>query len=192
MEPAASAILSDGLALHSERAEAEQGQSFLSKKETAATYLGEKLFPEYITLAATLSIASSPSTALEPSLLPNQKISWIEKGVVKNIIYDRFWASKAGKEPTPSAVNLVLDGQDNSLEDLVRSVDRGLLVTRLWYIRVVQPQTWQLTGLTRDGLFLIENGKVTDPVTNFRWNESPVEVLQRTSKLGPPRSRHRW
>jgi predicted Zn-dependent protease len=67
-----------------------------------------------------------------------------------------------------------LDGQDNTLPDLIKSVDRGLLVTRLWYIRVVQPKTWQLTGLTRDGVFLIENGKVTDPVTNFRWNESPA------------------
>jgi predicted Zn-dependent protease len=83
-------------------------------------------------------------------------------------------------------VNLVLDGQDNTLADLIKSVDRGLLVTRLWYIRVVQPKTWQLTGLTRDGVFLIENGKVTDPVTNFRWNESPAEVLQRTTKLTQP------
>ena len=65
-------------------------------------------------------------------------------------------------------------------------MDRGLLITRLWYIRVVQPQTWQLTGLSRDGVFLVENGKVSDPVTNFRWNESPTEVLQRTTKLSEP------
>jgi predicted Zn-dependent protease len=128
-----------------------------------------------------------PKMAATPwaqSLLPNEKIAWIDKGVVRNLNYDRFWASKAGKKPTPAASNLVLDGQDHSLDDLIASVDRGLLITRLWYIRVVQPQTWQLTGLSRDGVFLIEKGKITDPVTNFRWNESPSEVLQRTTQLG--------
>jgi predicted Zn-dependent protease len=118
--------------------------------------------------------------------LPNERIAWIEKGVVKNLIYDRFWAEKAGRKPTPSPSNLVLEGQPNTLADLIKSVDRGLLITRLWYIRVVQPQTWQLTGLSRDGVFLVENGKVSDPVTNFRWNESPTEVLQRTTKLSEP------
>ena len=80
----------------------------------------------------------------------------------------------------------MLEGQENTLEDLIQSVDRGLLITRLWYIRMLQPQTLQLTGLTRDGVYLVENGKVTDPVTNFRWNESPVRVLQNTKKLSRP------
>jgi predicted Zn-dependent protease len=185
LEPAAVGDLIGWLGFDLDARDAEQGQSFLSRKG-GGTYLGEKLFPEHITLRSDPFERKFAVTPWSPSLLPNQKISWIEKGVVRNMYYDRFWASKAGKDPTPSAVNLVLDGQDNSLDDLIRSVDRGLLVTRLWYIRVVQPQTWQLTGLTRDGLFLIEKGKVTDPVTNFRWNESPVEVLQRTTKLGRP------
>ena len=94
--------------------------------------------------------------------------------------------AKAGKDPTPAASNLVLDGQENTLEDLIRSTDRGLLITRFWYIRTLQPQTLQVTGLTRDGVFLVENGKVTDPVNNFRWNESPVRVLQNTTKLTHP------
>ena len=179
-----------GFAFGSKR-DAEQGQSFLSKpggqgNSVGVTFLGEKLFPEIITLRSDPFHPKLASTPWGPSLLPNEKISWIEKGVVKNLNYDRFWAQKAGKKPTPDTVNLVLEGQDNSLGDLIASVDRGLLVTRLWYIRVVQPKTWQLTGLTRDGVFLIENGKVTDPVTNFRWNESPAEVLQRTNKLTQP------
>ena len=126
------------------------------------------------------------SAPWSPSLLPNKKISWIEKGVVRNLAYDRFWAEKAGNNPTPSPEELVLEGQDNSLADLIASVERGLLVTRLWYIRVVQPKTWQLTGLTRDGVFLVEKGKVTDAVNNFRWHESPAEVLQRTTKFTQP------
>jgi len=191
MEPAAVADLIGWLAFAFGARDAEQGQSFLSKagdgkNSTSATLVGEKLFPETITLRSDPFHPKLASTPWGPSLLPNEKISWIEKGVVRNLVYDRFWAEKAGKKPTPSPVNLVLDGQENTLADLIKSVDRGLLVTRLWYIRVVQPKTWQLTGLTRDGVFLIDNGKVTDPVTNFRWNESPAEVLQRTTKLTQP------
>jgi len=190
MEPAAVADLIGWLGFTFGARDAEQGQSFLSKPgedpNAAATFLGEKMFPEIITLSSDPFHPKLASTPWGPSLLPNEKISWIEKGIVTNLFYDRFWASKAGKKPTPFPANLVLEGQNNSLDDLIASVDRGLLVTRLWYIRVVQPKTWQLTGLTRDGVFLIENGKVTDPVTNFRWNQSPAEVLQRTTKLTQP------
>jgi predicted Zn-dependent protease len=185
LEPAAVGDVVGWLGFAFGARDAEQGQSFLSKKG-GGTRLGEKMFPEYITLRSDPFHPQLASTPWDQSLLPNAKLPWIDKGVVKNLVYDRFWASKAKISPTPAAANLVLEGQANSDEDLIRSVDRGLLITRLWYIRVVQPQTWQLTGLSRDGVFLIEKGKVTDPVTNFRWNESPAEVLQRTTKLGRP------
>jgi predicted Zn-dependent protease len=162
---------------------AEQGQSCLSK-QGGGTHLGEKMFPEYITLRSDPLDTKLATTPWGPSLLPNKRLPWIEKGVVKNLYYDRFWASKAEKEPTPAPGNVVLDGQEHTIEELIASVDRGLLVTRLYYIRTLQPQTLQLTGLTRDGVFLVEKGKVTDPVTNFRWNESPVRVLQNTKMLG--------
>jgi len=162
---------------------AEQGQSFLSK-EGGGTHVGEKMFPEHVTLRSDPLDTKLATTPWGPSLLPNQPISWIEKGVVKNLFYDRFWASKASKEPTPAPGNIVLEGQAHTLDELIASVERGLLITRLYYIRVLQPQTLQLTGLTRDGVFLVEKGKVTDPLTNFRWNESPVRVLQNTRMLG--------
>lgn len=187
LEPAAVADLMGWLGFAFGARGAEQGQSFLSKPgDSGSTYLGEKLFPEIITFRSDPSHPKLASTPWGPSLLPNEKMAWIEKGVVKNLYYDRFWASKAGKAPTPYPINLVLDGQNNTLDDLIASVDRGLLVTRLWYIRIVQPKTWQLTGLTRDGVFLIEKGKVTDAVNNFRWNESPAEVLQHTTRLTQP------
>jgi predicted Zn-dependent protease len=113
-------------------------------------------------------------------------MTWIENGVVKNLVYDRYWAAKAGKQPTPFPSRLVLDGGGKSLADLIAAVDRGLLVTRFWYIRVVNPQTMQMTGLTRDGVFLIEQGKVTAPVMNFRFNQSPVEMLKNTVAMGTP------
>src|SRR5215471_1153681 len=164
---------------------AEEGRSFLSKKG-GGTQLGEKLFPEFITLR------SDPFHKLYPALpwgaggLPSAPIAWIENGVVKNLFYDRYWAIKSGKTPTAFPTNLILDGGTKSLEELIASVDRGLLVTRFWYIRPVNPQTVQLTGLTRDGLFLIEEGKVTKPVVNFRFNESPVRMLQNTIAMGKP------
>jgi predicted Zn-dependent protease len=163
-------------------------ESFLSK-QGGETHLGEKMFPEYITLRSDPLDTKLATKPWGPSLLPNQRIAWIDKGVVKNLYYDRFWANKAGKDPTPAPGNLVLEGQENTLEDLIQSVDRGLLITRFFYIRTLQRQTVQMTGMTRDGVFLVENGKVTDPVTNFRWNESPVRVLQNTKKLSRP-SRH--
>jgi predicted Zn-dependent protease len=185
LEPAAVSDVVGWLGSSFGARDAEQGQSFLSK-QGGGTHLGEKMFPEHITLRSDPLDTKLATTPWGPSLLPNQRIAWIDKGVVKNFYYDRFWASKAGKDPTPAPGNLVLDGQSNTLDDLIRSTDRGLLITRFWYIRVLQPQTLQVTGLTRDGVFLVENGKVTDPVTNFRWNESPVRILQNTTKLTHP------
>jgi len=188
LEPAAVSDLIGYLGFSFGARGAEQGQSFLSKKggKPGETLLGEKLFPEYITLR---SDPFNPKFSASPwagSLLPNEKITWIENGVVKNLAYDRFWASKAGKKPTPSPSNLVLDGQDHALADLIKSTEKAILVTRLWYIRLLQPQTMQVTGLTRDGVFLVENGKITDPLMNFRWNESPVRVLQNTKMMTKP------
>lgn len=187
LEPAAVSDLIGQFGYGIDARSAEQGQSFLSKKGKAGeTLAGEKMFPEYITLRSDPFNTKLSAKPWGRELLPNERIAWIENGVMKNMYWDRFWAEKAGRKPTPLPMNLVLDGQNNTLEDLIRSVDKGLLVTRFWYIRTLQPQTMQLTGLTRDGVFRIENGKIAEPVMNFRWNESPVRVLQNTKKLAQP------
>ncbi|MBV9762504.1 MAG: hypothetical protein JO340_18235 [Acidobacteriaceae bacterium] len=187
LEPAAVSDIIGWFGFGIDARSAEQGQSFLSQKgKPGETRLGEKMFPEYVTLRSDPFNTKLSAKPWGPALLPNERIAWVENGVMKNMFWDRFWAEKAGRNPTPFPVNLVLDGQNNTLDDLVKSVDKGLLVTRFWYIRTLQPQTLQLTGLTRDGVFLIENGKVTEPVMNFRWNESPVRVLQNTKKLTQP------
>jgi predicted Zn-dependent protease len=199
LEPTGTGDLVQMMGFSMQARAAEEGRSFLSKKG-GGTLAGEKLFPDYITLR------SDPFSRLYSVLpwgggggfgfggggggggagggLPAERINWIENGVVKNLFYDRYYAAKAGKQPTPFPNRLVLEGGDKSLADLIASVDRGLLVTRFWYIRVVNQQTAQLTGLTRDGVFLIEQGKVTSPVMNFRFNESPVEMLKNTVLLG--------
>jgi predicted Zn-dependent protease len=164
---------------------AEEGQSFLTKKG-GGTLVGEKMFPEFITLRSDPLDKRYAAYPWTDGGLPVEPVAWIENGVVKNMYYDRYWALKAGKKPTGWPDSLILDGGGKSLAELIASVDKGLLVTRFWYIRELNPQTVQLTGLTRDGLFLIEDGKVTSPVVNFRFNESPVRMLQNTVALGKP------
>jgi predicted Zn-dependent protease len=161
---------------------AEQGQSFLSSKG-GGTLLGQKLFPEAITFRSDPSDKRYPALRWTQAGLPATPITWIEKGVVQNVVYDRYWASKTGKTPTPGTDNFILDGSDLQLADLIKATERGLLVTRFWYIRTVNPQTVQLTGLTRDGLFLIEKGVVTQPVMNLRFTESVVRLLQNTTMV---------
>jgi predicted Zn-dependent protease len=110
--------------------------------------------------------------------------------VVNNLSYDRYWAQKQGKTPTPIAPTLRMPGDDNtSLEDLIASTERGVLVTRFWYIRPVDPRTILFTGLTRDGTFLIESGKISKAVKNLRFNESPVFMLNNLEKMGQTRAR---
>ena len=199
LEPTATGDLVQMMGFGMQARAAEEGRSFLSK-QGGGTLEGEKLFPEFVTLR------SDPFNKLYSALpwsggggfgfggggggagggLPAERITWIENGVVKNLVYDRYWAAKAGKQPTPFPNRMVLEGGGKSLADLIASVDRGLLVTRFWYIRVVNPQTMQVTGLTRDGVFLIEQGKVTAPVMNFRFNQSPVEMLKNTVAMGTP------
>ncbi|MEO5616478.1 MAG: metallopeptidase TldD-related protein, partial [Candidatus Eisenbacteria bacterium] len=117
--------------------------------------------------------------------LAERPTTWIENGILKNLSYDRYWAQKAGREPTTPAGNLVLEGGRETIASLIASTERGLLVTHFWYIRVVNPQTLQLTGLTRDGVWLIEKGRVVHPVMNFRFNESPAVLLQNVMGMTP-------
>jgi predicted Zn-dependent protease len=116
--------------------------------------------------------------------LPTRGTTWIENGVVRNLAYDRYWAAKKGVEPIAAGGTLRMSGGTASLEELVASTARGLLVTRFWYIRGVDPRTILYTGLTRDGTFLIENGKITRAVKNFRFNESPIFMLNNLEAMG--------
>lgn len=177
----------------------EEGRTFLSKRG-GGTLLGEKLFPDFVTLRSDPFDPRQPSSPWTGELLPTGGITWIEKGVVANLAYDRYWAAKTGKQATPGGAgggrggggggfagggSLILEGGSTPLDDLIASVERGLLITHFWYIRGVNPQTLQQTGLTRDGVFLIENGKITTPVMNFRFLESPARLLKNTQRLGP-------
>jgi predicted Zn-dependent protease len=118
--------------------------------------------------------------------LPVAETSWISGGELSALHSSRYSASLAGLPVTPAADNLSfsLPGATVTLPDMISSTKRGLLLTCLWYIREVDPQTLLLTGLTRDGVYLVENGEVTGAVNNFRFNESPVGMLGRLAEVG--------
>ena len=110
---------------------------------------------------------------------------FVENGVLKQLYYSRFWAQKQGKTATGAPTSFIMSGGNASVEDMITSTERGVLVTRLWYLREVDPRTILYTGLTRDGTFLIENGKITKALKNFRFNESPLFMLNNLEALGP-------
>ncbi|MGH9673255.1 MAG: TldD/PmbA family protein [Bryobacteraceae bacterium] len=183
LEPTAASDLCASVGFSFNARGAEEGRSFLSRKG-GGTQVGEKLFPDHITLYSDPLDRRYPGSPWGAGGLPSRRMVWIEKGVVRNLSYDRYWAAKSGKEPTPGANSLILQGGEGAVEDLIREVERGLLVTRFWYIRGVNPQTLQATGLTRDGLFLIEKGRISGAAVNMRFNESPVRLLQNSMRLG--------
>jgi predicted Zn-dependent protease len=104
--------------------------------------------------------------------------------VLKQLYYSRFWGKKQGKTPTAAPSTFKMMGGTESIDDLIKGTTRGVLVTRLWYLREVDPRTILYTGLTRDGTFLVENGKVTKALKNFRFNESPLFMLNNIEALG--------
>jgi predicted Zn-dependent protease len=163
---------------------ADEGRSFFTTKG-GGNKLGEKLFPEYVHLFSDPHHDLAPGSIYSADGLPAVRRNWVEKGVVKELVYSRFWARKMDREPVPHPTNLIMEGGSTSTEEMIRNTKRGVLVTRLWYIREVDPRTLLFTGLTRDGTFLIEDGKVTKPVKNFRFNESPVAMLNKTEAMGP-------
>jgi len=183
LEPTAAVVLLENIFYNLDARSADEGRSFLSKTG-GKTKLGEKIVDERVNIYSDPTNIDLPSSPWSGDGLPQEKMSWIEKGVVKNMFYSRFWAQKNKVKPVPFPGNVIMEGGTATLEDMIKSTKQGILVTKLWYIRTVDPQTLLLTGLTRDGTFYIENGKIKHPVKNFRFNESPVIMLNNLETLG--------
>ena len=183
LEPAASEELLGNMFRSFDARTADEGRSFMAK-EGGGTKLGTKIVDERVTIWSDPLNAEVPTATWNGEGLPLKKMNWIEDGVVKNLAYDRFWAQQQGVEPVPSPNNFIMAGGDASLDDLIKGTKKGVLVTRFWYIRSVDPQTLLFTGLTRDGTFYIENGQIRYPIKNFRFNESPIIMLNNLETLG--------
>lgn len=185
LEPAAAIDLMQNMFFSMDARSADEGRSFLSKTG-GGTKLGEKMVDERVNIYSDPLNDEAPYGTWSGEGLPLKKTVWFENGVIKNMTYNRYWADKQGKEPVPFAGGFVMMGGNASVEDLIKDTKKGILVTRLWYIRSVDPQTLLYTGLTRDGTFYIENGKIAYPVKNFRFNESPIIMLNNLEALGKP------
>jgi predicted Zn-dependent protease len=168
-----------------DRRSADEGRSFFTDPEKG-TKLGQKLFGESISLYSDPTDAIAPSTPWGEDGIPLGRTDWVSSGEQRNLFVSRYWARERSLEPVPRGTNLIMAGGSATLDELVASVDYGLLVTSFWYIRAVDPQTILHTGLTRDGLFLIERGEITRPVVNFRWNESPAAVFRSIEAMSTP------
>jgi len=158
--------------------------------------MGKVLFGKNISITDDVYHPQQLGAPFDGEGIPRQPVKLVEGGVPRNLVYSRASAKKARKKPTghgfalpneygEAPMNLVFGGGDSSIEKMIASTDRGLLVTRVWYIREVDPYEKIMTGMTRDGLFLVENGKVASAVRNFRFNQSLIELLQNVQAMSP-------
>ncbi len=160
------------------------------------TRVGERMYAPEVTIESdpqdpgmrvpgfVRSLRSSEYSSVFDNGLPVGRTTWVDRGVQQDLTCPRRWALDHGHPVRPDAENLRMRGTQTTLEEMIAATDRALLITSFWYIRDVDPSTLLLTGLTRDGVFLIEHGKVVGAVNNFRFNESPVGVLRRTTQIG--------
>jgi predicted Zn-dependent protease len=178
LEPQAVADLLSGLAFGFDARSAEEGRSAYSAAG-GKTRLGEKIFDERVSIYSDPWNPDLPGSQSAQGGIPAQRIYLVKNGVLENLIYSRFWAKRAGKEPTPGPVNSIMEttAPISAPEDMIKSTKRGILISRFWYIRSTDPRTQSLTGLTRDGVWYIENGKIQYPLKNLRFNQSIIQML---------------
>jgi predicted Zn-dependent protease len=180
--------------------DAEDGRTIFSR-EGGGTRVGETITSLPFTLSSdpfaegiactpfVATGASSSETSVFDNGLPSARTDWLREGTLARLRYHRAGAARSGVDTAPYIDNLVLrcgDRDGGSLDDMVARTERGLLLTCLWYIREVDPATLLCTGLTRDGVYVIENGAVIGAANNFRFNESPVDLLRRATEVGSP------
>lgn len=183
LEPAAAADLVANLTWFMDSRGADEGRSFFSRPG-GGNKIGEKIVNEKVNIYSDPIDPNCPSIPFTDDGYPRNKTIWVEHGVLRNLTRSRFWAQKTNQPVVPYYSNLLMDGSDKSVEDLISTTDHAILVTRFWYIRAVDPQTILLTGLTRDGLFEIRDGKISNPIKNFRFNESPINMLNNVLEIG--------
>jgi predicted Zn-dependent protease len=172
------------------------GTSVMDKRSCLNDRMGKKVFGENITLWDDVYHPFQLGAPYDGEGVPRQKVLLVDRGVPKNLVYSRATAKKMKKKPTghgldlpneygEAPMNLVFAGGDKTVDEMIRTTDRGILVTRLWYIREVDPYEKILTGMTRDGTFLVENGKIAGGIRNFRFNQNILEMLSNVEMLGP-------
>ena len=180
-EPSAFAGLLPWVVWNMDARAADEGRSFMSLRDDSGkpvgNKVGENLFSPLVQIARDSSHPLLQGGRFFGNGLPNDKLNIVKDGIPQNLSYSRYWAQEKGKEVTGSMSPIVMVGGDKSVMDLVARTEKGILVSRSWYVRYVDPRTLEVTGMTRDGTFLIENGKIAHPIKNLRFNQRLPEML---------------
>lgn len=188
LEPHASVTLLSHMVNAMDQRLADEGRSFLSAKDGEdKNRLGEKMFDSRVNIYSDPSHPEVPSVPFAGNGYPMKRVDWVKDGKIANMYNSRYWAEKTKQPYIPSIQTTnqwIMEGGKESLEDMIKNTRRGILITRLWYIRPLDPQTLMYTGLTRDGTFYIENGKIKYPIKNLRFNESPIVMLNNIEAIG--------
>jgi len=172
------------------------GTAMQDQRSCFTRRMGEQLLGENVSVVDDVCHPLQSGAPFDGEGMPRQKVQLVDKGVPKNLVYARATAKKMKAKPTghgfslpndmgEAPMNLVFSGGKASLDEMVRSTGRGILVTRLWYIRDVDPYEKVLTGMTRDGTFLVQDGKIAGGIRNFRFNQGILEMLSNVEMLGP-------
>ena len=184
LEPQAVGDLVQLMTFYMDARESDEGRSAFAK-QGGGNKIGEKIVDSRVTIFSDPQDPQLLSQPYDGEGLPLSRQVWVEGGVLKKLYYSRFWAQKQGKQATGFPSSVKLEGGTTSMDELIKSTPRGVLVTRLWYLREVDPRTILYTGLTRDGTFLIENGKISKAIKNFRFNDSPLFLLSNLEAMSP-------
>ena len=174
------------------------GTSHLDKRSCLLDKVGEKVFGSNVTIEDDVYHPQQAGCPFDGEGLARKKVKIVEDGVLRNLVYGRRSASRMGVAPTghglpepnslgDNPMNLVIAGEGKSVDDLVKSTEKGILLTRVWYVRQVDPARKIVTGMTRDGTFLVENGEVTRGIKNLRFNVSLIELLNNVISSGKAR-----
>jgi predicted Zn-dependent protease len=184
LEPQAVGDLVQLIGFYADARSSDEGRSPFTK-QGGGNKIGEKIMDPRISLTADPFDPMILAQPWDGDGLPLGKQTFVDHGTLKELYYSRFWAKKMGKSPTGAPSSFIMSGGTTSLDEMIKTTTRGVLVTRLWYLREVDPRTILYTGLTRDGTFLIENGKISKAVKNFRFNDSPLFMLNNLEAVGP-------
>ena len=186
-EPSAFASLLPWVIWNLDARAADEGRSFMSRSDDAGkpigNKIGEQLFNPIVRVQRNSANPLLQGGRFFSNGLSNKELDIIRDGIPQTLAYSRYWAKEQGKEPTGSMYPIVMTGSDKTVADLITSTERGILVSRAWYVRYVNPRTLEVTGMTRDGTFLIENGKISHPVKNLRFNQCLPEMLKNVVAL---------
>ncbi|MEL6438242.1 MAG: TldD/PmbA family protein [Cyanobacteria bacterium J06621_8] len=191
LEPAALASLLPWVVWNLDARSADEGRSFMScfddSGQPMGNKVGQQLFHPLVQLQRNAAHPLLQGKRFFSNGLSNQELAIIEDGVPQTLSYSRYWAEKQNCQPTGAFYPMVMEGSDQSIDELIASTERGILVSRAWYVRYVNPRTLEVTGMTRDGTFLIKNGEIAYPIKNLRFNQRLPEMLQHLLTLSKAR-----